>query len=92
MTREVYIEKHKRGYFGLLFLILFIAWNVVMAIWLLGFSMHVNEATQSASTQAESAVVTVGSGIGFIMMLILWGMGSVITGILALLSRGSKQL
>ena len=90
MTREVYIEKHKRGFFSWLFLILFIAWNVVMAIWLLGVSMHVNE--QSASTQAESAVVTVGSGIGFIMILIVWGMGSVITGILALLSRGSKQL
>jgi lipoprotein signal peptidase len=90
---ETYIEKRKRGFFGWVFLILFIGWNALMMVWLIGFSMRVNEVTQGADlTQIQNAGYAVGAGLGGMMILFVWVMGAVITGLLALLTRGSKTV
>ena len=43
-------------------------------------------------SEAEKAGTGIGVGIGMMMILILWALGSVITGLLALLTRGSKVM
>ena len=92
MANEVYIEKRKRGFFGWVFLVLFIGWNALMLIWLLSFSLHVNEAMTSASTQAENVGAQIGTSMGAMMILFVWVAGAVITGLFALLTRGSKTV
>lgn len=89
---ETYIEKRKRGFFGWFFLIVFIAWNAMCVVWLGSFSIHVNEAVTNASSQAGQVGAQVGAGIGGMMILFVWVMGAVITGLLALVTRGSKTV
>lgn len=89
---DTYIEKRKRGFFGWVFLLIFIAWNVIMVIWLGAFAMHVDEAMQGATTQAEKTGTEIGTGMGVAVILFVWCAGAVITGLLALLTRGSKTI
>lgn len=93
MANDVYIERRKRGFFGWLFLLIFIIWNVLMLIWLITAGAGVNDVIQSAGdSEAGRAGATIGAGIGFIFILFVWAMGAVVTGLLALLTRGSKTV
>lgn len=76
---EVWIEKRRRGFFGWLFLLVFIGWNVLMLLWMI-----------AAMSQAGSNAAA--GGVAFVLILIVWALGSVVTGILALLTRGSKTV
>ena len=40
-----------------------------------------------ATSEAEKAGATIGSGIGFMFTLLVWAIGDIITGLLALLTR-----
>jgi hypothetical protein len=76
---ETYIEKRKRGFFGWLFLIIFIGWNALMLMWMVG-----------ALSRPEAGGAA--GGIAFFFILVVWALGSVVTGVLALLTRGSKTI
>lgn len=87
---ETYVERRKRGFFGWIFLLIFIAWNLLMLFaFVKGMSAVSDTAGMSA---AEKAGHDVGAGIGAIVILVVWALGSVITGLLALLTRGSKTI
>lgn len=92
MANDVYIERRKRGFFGWLFLLIFIIWNVLMLIWLITAGAGVNDVIQSSDSEAGRAGATIGAGIGFIFILFVWAMGAVVTGLLALLTRGNKTV
>lgn len=88
---EVYVEKRKRGFFGWLFLLIFIGWNLLMIGWLIGAGGSINSMPTPAS-EAEEVGRNIGTAIGMGMILVIWAFGSVITGLLALVTRGSKVI
>lgn len=88
---EVYVEKRKRGFFGWLFLLIFIGWNLLMLYFL--FAGLSNSGDQpAAASEAEQTGRNIGTALGIGVILIVWALGSVITGLLALLTRGSKTI
>lgn len=76
---ETYVEKRKRGFFGWIFLLVFILWNVFMVVWM-------------AAALSQTGDNAAAGGIAFMILLIVWAAGSLVTGILALLTRGSKTI
>lgn len=92
MANDVYIERRKRGFFGWLFLLIFIIWNVLMLIWLITAGAGMSDVIQSSDSEAGKTGAAIGAGIGFIFLLFVWAMGAVVTGLLALLTRGNKTV
>jgi hypothetical protein len=71
----------KRGFFGWVFLILFLVFNAFMAFLLLALWTH-----------PSSGQITNGEVLGGGLVIFGWCVGSVILGLLALLTRGSKTV
>jgi len=82
-------EIRKRGFFGWVFLLIFLGFNALMAVWLFNYWSQIggNLATSSEAGRAGAAI---GATIGTSMILFIWAVGAVITGLLALLTRGPK--
>lgn len=76
---ETYTETRKRGIIGWFFLLVFILWNLFMVLWIVS-------ALSNAGGNAAAG------GIAFIILLFVWAAGSMVTGILALVTRGSKTI
>lgn len=83
-------EVRKRGFFGWVFLLLFLSFNFLMAAWLLAYWSDL--ANMTASGDAEKTGQAIGGALGSGFLLILWCLGSVILGLLAILTRGSKRI
>ncbi|AXK79621.1 hypothetical protein DW352_03255 [Pseudolabrys taiwanensis] len=89
MGQFVRIERRKRGFFGWLFLLLFVAFNVLMLVWLASYWIAIGPRMSegSAAAQAGSAIgATMGTGL----ILSMWTCGAIILGLFALLTRGRK--
>jgi hypothetical protein len=84
------IEKRKRGFFGMLFWLVFLAFNVLMGLWMF-FAIKISsehyQATADAASQAGTAI---GGTIAVGILVWLWLFGDIILGLLVLLSRGKK--
>ena len=91
MTQIVHKEVRKRGIFGWFFLILFLGFNLLMLAWAVAAGLGIGE-MEPVSSDAEAAGRAVGSGIAFTIILVVWALGAIITGLLALLTRGSKTI
>lgn len=89
---EVYLQRRKRGFFGWMFLLIFIGWNVLMLSWLFNYGAFVGEHIDGSTSEWERSGAEVGGGIGIIMILMVWSFGAVITGLFALLTRGSQTV
>lgn len=92
MALETYIERRKRGFFGWLFLLIFLGWNIIMVIWIFAYGNTINDSMSTATSDAARAGAQIGAGIGIFMILIVWAVGAIVTGLLALLTRGSKTI
>jgi hypothetical protein len=88
MATVVSKEVRRRGLFGTLIKWTFIAFNAVMLYWVIGAIGAVSN-IETHST-AEQVGHTIGATIGFSMILGIWTMGSIILGILVLLTRGDR--
>jgi NADH:ubiquinone oxidoreductase subunit 6 (subunit J) len=90
MAKIIRREVRKRGFFGWVFLMLFFAFNILMLAWLVAYW------TQLANITEVSEAARTGKAIGGTLasgfLLFLWGMGAVILGLLAILTRGSKRI
>lgn len=85
------IEKRRRGFFGWIFLLLFWAFNAFM---LYGLFSGVGENAKRSAALAESSsrlAHDVGTGIGLMLVLIVWAAGSVILGLMAYFTRGRQE-
>jgi len=89
VTRRM-IEKRKRGVFGWLFLLIFWGWNALMA-WAVLAGAGATDCARYAS-EAERTGCQAGTGIGIMMLLVFWAVGSVVFGLLAYFARGRKEL
>lgn len=90
MATVVRREIRKRGFFGWLFLILFVLFNAFM-LWAVVAGIN-DMASLPAETGAEQAGKAIGGAIGFAMLMLVWVAGAVILGLFALLTRGRKTI
>jgi hypothetical protein len=70
-------------------LIIFILFNVFMAWWLFSYWGLVGSIKTDGSSAAEAGRA-IGAGLASGFVLFMWALGAVITGLLALLTRGGK--
>lgn len=89
MTRIIRRETRKRGFFGWVFLIIFVLFNLYMAYALFAGLANVGSSPMPDS-EAGRAGAAIGTTIGLGLILGIWASGAVITGLLALLTRGNK--
>jgi hypothetical protein len=90
MARIIRKETRKRGFFGWLFLLTFLAFNCLMAAWLISYWTTIGQMIPSGD--AEAAGTAIGATIGTSMLLGMWMAGAVILGLFVLLSRGRKTI
>lgn len=88
-TETIQIETRQRSFGGKLIKWLFIAFNILMIIWLV---TGLNSAGQGYSkmSQAEQAGTAIGAGIGVMLISVIWVLGDIILGLAVLLTRGKK--
>lgn len=84
------IERYRRGFFGWIFLLIFWGWNLLM-VWALLKGASATDCSQYAS-QAEQSGCNAGAGIGIMMVMVMWAVGSVVFGLLAYFTRGRKEI
>lgn len=82
----VQLRKPKRGFFGKIIKWGFVAFNILMALWIFG---GMNAASDGMNTlnDAERAGAAVGAGIGIALLLGIWVVGDIILGLLVLFTR-----
>lgn len=82
----VQLKKAQRSLIGKFFKYLFICFNVLMLVWLIG---GVNEASEKvdALSGAEQAGATIGMGIGVTFIMFLWVLGDIILGLFVLFTK-----
>lgn len=83
----VQLRKPTRGFFGSLVKFLFIAFNVVMVIWLFTYFSSIGEMSANLSSNAEKTGAAIGATIGTGMLLSLWAFGDIILGLFVLFTR-----
>ncbi|TAA54800.1 hypothetical protein [Shinella sp. JR1-6] len=83
-------EVRKRGFFGWVFLLIFIGFNLLMLLWIIAGLSAVGGAP--AASDAENAGRAIGSAIGVGIIFFIWACGSIILGLLALVTRGRKTI
>src|SRR5262249_17528272 len=83
MAKIVRRETRKRGFFGWIFLLLFLGFNALMVRWLVSYWSAISDGPSSAGH-------AIGATIGAGMIFFFWTAGAVITGLFALLTRGRK--
>ncbi|WP_164937734.1 DUF4339 domain-containing protein [Bradyrhizobium guangxiense] len=89
--RVVRTEKRKRGFFGWLFLIVFLLFNGLMAAWLFSYWSQVLPMTTNGS-DAGRAGAAIGTTMGTGLILSLWTCGSLVLGLFVLFTRGRKVI
>ena len=83
--------KGKRGIFGYLFLLIFIGFNLLM---LASIFLGLGGATEGyeSMSAAEQTGTAIGTGIGVMMLMIIWAVGDIVLCIPVFLTRPSKTL
>ncbi len=90
MVRTIQREVRKRGFFGWVFFLLFWAFNILMAAWLITYWPFLNK--DNVLGEAEHAGKVIGGTIGTGLIAFFWVAGAVILGLFALLTRGRKVI
>ena len=91
ITRRM-IEKRTRGFFGWIFLLIFWGFNALMAAWLIVGMSGNAEKYQTLTSEAARTGHAAGTGIAFMMILMVWALGAVIFGMLAYFTRGRREM
>ena len=81
------LRKPTRTFMGKIFKWLFIVFNVLMAIWLIGGVGSSADVVNTAATDVEKAGAAIGAGLGASIVLSLWVIGDVILGLFVLFTR-----
>jgi hypothetical protein len=88
--RTIHKEIRKRGFFGWVFLILFLAFNAFMAGWLFTYWHDLSQI--DTASQGARAGAMIGGTIGTGVIAFFWVAGAVVLGLFALLTRGRKTI
>ncbi|MER9221848.1 hypothetical protein NKI48_23455 [Mesorhizobium sp. M0644] len=90
MGRIERVEVRKRGFFGMMFWLLFLAFNGLMALWMFAGLKRATDQYQATTDAASHAGAAIGATIATGILLWIWLFGGIILGLLVLLSRGKK--
>lgn len=90
MVQVVQTEIRKRGFFGWLFLVLFIVFNIFMGWWLIDFLSRALPRIGPIKDATPSGIITTAMGAG--LVLFIWLTGAVVLGLFAMLTRGRKTI
>ena len=82
----VRLRKPTRTLFGKLIKYSLIAFNILMLAWLIG-GMNAATKTMGTMSGAEQAGAAIGTGLGAMMIVVIWVIGDVILGLFTLLTR-----
>jgi hypothetical protein len=90
MATVVRREIRKRGFFGQLFKIGFVGFNIIMLVWL--FSYWGSLANMHTVSSAERTGQAIGGTIGTGLLVFFWVAGAVILGLFTILTRGQRTI
>lgn len=85
-------EVSDRTAFGKLVKWLFIGFNVLMLVWMIGSCAAVSDVSAQAVNDAERAGAAIGAGLGMTFLLLIWGLGDIILGMFVLFTRRRKLI
>lgn len=85
------VTRQKRGFFGWTFLIVFYGFNALMLLWLFSYLGEVG-GKLSQGSDAQQAGAALGTTIGVGIIFFIWALGAVITGLLAMMTRGRQVM
>jgi NADH:ubiquinone oxidoreductase subunit 6 (subunit J) len=85
-------EVRKRGFFGKLAKFLFIAFNLLMLLWLITYWVSAGNLMSEMQSEAERAGGAVGATLATGMLLFFWVAGALILGLITLFTRGQRTL
>lgn len=80
------LRKSKRGFFGKIVIWAFWGFNLLMALSIWGGTQNALEMSDGLSG-AEAAGAAIGTGIGVTLLVLIWLIGAILLGIMALLTR-----
>ncbi|WP_321504786.1 zinc ribbon domain-containing protein [Breoghania sp.] len=80
------LRKPKRGIFGKIVIFAFWAFNLLMVVWIWGGTQSAVESSKGLSG-AEAAGAAIGTGLGITLLVIIWLIGAILLGLMALLTR-----
>jgi hypothetical protein len=92
MSVTVQREVRKRGFFGKLMKLLFIGFNILMALWLFSYWGSAAQMMETADSEAARAGGAIGATVATGILMFIWAAGSIILGIAVLLTRGPRIL
>ncbi|RUW62123.1 hypothetical protein [Mesorhizobium sp. M7A.F.Ca.US.008.03.1.1] len=84
------IETRKRGFFGMLFWWMFLAFNALMGLWMFAGIKGASQQYQATTDAASHVGTAIGGSIAIGILLWIWVFGDIILGLLVLLSRGKR--
>lgn len=92
MVRIVRREIRRRGFFGKLMKLAFVLFNILMLVWLVSYWTSVGEFAATTRSDAEMAGAAIGATLGTTFLIFFWAAGSVILGLLTMLTRGKVTI
>ena len=92
MVQVIRREVRKRGVFGKLLKFLFIAFNLLMLVWLVSYWVQVGSVFNTVNSDVGRTGVSIGATLGTSFIIFFWAAGAIILGLLTMFSRGSKIL
>ena len=81
------LRKPKRTVFGTIIKYIFIIFNVLMFYLMIAGVSTAAETIDSTSSEAAQAGAAIGTGLGAMMILFVWGIGDLVLGLFVLLTR-----
>jgi hypothetical protein len=82
----------KRGFFGKLFKLIFIGFNILMGIWLFSYWGSLGEMTSSIGSEAEKVGTAIGGTIGTGFIVVMWVFGDIILGLFVHFTRPKGEI
>lgn len=83
----VQLYKPQRTFFGKIVKWSFVIFNIFMLFSFIAGMGNASKGIESATSEAERAGATIGTGIGAMVIIIIWASGAFILGIITLLTR-----
>ena len=86
----VKLRKAQRSMIGKIIKYTFIAFNLLMLWWMVAGVGGAAEQINPAMSEAEQAGAAIGTGLGAMMIMMIWVFGDIVLGLFVLFTRPSK--